>query len=379
MTRDSLPFTGRPPGPPPPQFEPVGFDATHEIDTERRVFQAVIETVPVGITYANMDGAIVRANSHALRVLRAPDDDAERLDWRATEAYDLAGRRIDAEDLPLERTLTRGESVLGERLELVAGGGRVVVDISTAPVMDEFGAQIGAVAVLQDVTVRERQERAERDFVTNAAHELQSPLAGILSAIDVLQAGAKDKPERDIFLGHIDRAATRLARLVRALLILARAQTGYEAPKDELVAIRPLLEDIASTIHVAEGVDLEIDCPAELAVLSNRELLEQALANLAENAAKHTLEGRVVLCARVGEDVAELAVSDTGPGIPADLRSRVLDRFFHGEEEAAGFGLGLSIVRAAVEVLGGELELDSTVGKGTVFRIKLPRLASLVS
>ena len=91
-----------------------------------------------------------------------------------------------------------------------------------------------------------RQESPEEQFVTNAAHELQSPLTAIVSAIEVLQAGAKDTPQRDIFLDHIEQAAARLVRLTRALLVLSRAQTLTEAPKTELVALEPLLSDVAA-------------------------------------------------------------------------------------------------------------------------------------
>jgi signal transduction histidine kinase len=351
-----------------------------EAERERRLFQAVIETVPLGIMFAAMDGTIIRANSHALRVLRRPSLAVpEFVEWRQTEAYYLDGRRVPPGQLPLERTLAAGESVVGERLEVVAGGGRVVVEITTAPVTDENGVQIGAVAVLQDATVKERQEHVEREFVTNAAHELQSPIASIVSAIDVLQAGAKDTAERDVFLAHIERAAARLGRVVRALLILARAQSGYEAPKDELVAVASLLRGIAAALRTPAGVQLSVRCADDLAVVTNRELLEQAVANVAENAAKHTKSGRIVLEASAVDGAVEISVADTGPGIQAARRSRVFDRFFHGEEPEAGTGLGLAIVSAAVDALGGDVELDSTVGVGSVVRLRIPRTASLVS
>jgi signal transduction histidine kinase len=226
---------------------------------------------------------------------------------------------------------------------------------------------------------RTREETAEREFVTNAAHELQSPLTAIVSAIEVLQSGAKDTPERDIFLDHIEQAAGRLARLVRALLVLARAQTGAEAPKTELVALEPLLSDVASRIRPAEGVTVGVLCPPEAAALTNRELVEQAVLNVAENAAKYTPSGGIELAAQVSNGQAEISVADTGRGIPSVEQSRVFERFFRGAESGeSGSGLGLAIARAAAEVLGGEVGLESTPGEGTVVRIRLPQGASLV-
>jgi signal transduction histidine kinase len=224
-----------------------------------------------------------------------------------------------------------------------------------------------------------RQESAEREFVTNAAHELQSPLTAIVSAIEVLQAGAKDTPQRDVFLGHIERASARLARLARALLVLARAQTGAESPKTELVSLEALLSDVASWLKTAENVRVDVSCPPEVAVLTNRELVEQAVFNVAENAAKYTAEGRIELAARVVDARAEISISDTGPGIPGAEQDRVFERFYRGGGTVdQGSGLGLSIARAAAEAMGGEVELESAVGKGTVVRFRLPQGASLV-
>jgi signal transduction histidine kinase len=231
----------------------------------------------------------------------------------------------------------------------------------------------------EEVAIRD-QERVERDFVTNAAHELQSPLASIISAIEVLQAGAKDGPERDIFLEHIEHASDRLARLVRSLLVLARAQSGIERPRDELIALEPVLKEVAAGLSVAPGVEVRVSCPSEAALVSNRELLEQALINLGENAAKHTTRGTIDFSARASAPATVLAVSDTGPGIPAPERPHVFERFYRGSgERAGGFGLGLSIVQAAANSLGAEVELESTPGEGTVVRLRFPGAATLVS
>jgi two-component system, OmpR family, sensor histidine kinase TctE len=231
----------------------------------------------------------------------------------------------------------------------------------------------------EELAIRD-QERVERDFVTNAAHELQSPLASIISAIEVLQAGAKDGPERDIFLEHIERSSDRLARLVRSMLVLARAQSGIERPRDELIALSPVLEGIAAGLNVAPGVEVRMSCPPEAAVVSNRELVEQALINLAENAAKHTTQGAIELAVRATETSTVLVVSDTGPGIPALERPHVFERFYRGAGQGdEGFGLGLAIVQAAADSLGAGLELESAPGEGTVVRLRFPGAATLLS
>ena len=235
-----------------------------------------------------------------------------------------------------------------------------------------------AILVLADISERERRERAERDFVVNAAHELRTPLAAILSAVEVLQAADDDQALRARFLGHLEQQTARLGRLAEALLVLARAQMGVEAPRREIVDVHALLERAAAEVRPARGVRVEVDCPDGLGVFGHAELLEQALANLTANAAKHTSRGTISLsCRRESERWVSIEVSDTGSGIPPEDEQRVTDRFYRAGEQP-GFGLGLSIATEAAHALSGRLEIDSEPARGTTARLVLPS-AQLVS
>jgi signal transduction histidine kinase len=227
--------------------------------------------------------------------------------------------------------------------------------------------------VLDDLTEQERRELSEREFVSNAAHELRTPLTTIIGAVEVLQAGAKDDPvERDRFHTPIDRAAARLARLAGALLTLARAHAGQEQPRLDAVSLAGLLQEVADDTRSADGVAVLVECPPELVASVNRDLLEQALRNLAENAVKHTPSGRIVLRAYAAGAAVNVEVEDTGVGMSAETQQHVFDRFYRGQDrDAEGFGLGLAIVRQTVRSLGGHIELDSAPGEGTRVRIVL--------
>ena len=231
-----------------------------------------------------------------------------------------------------------------------------------------------ALLVITDVTARERRERAEREFVANAAHELRTPLTTITAAVEVLQAGAKDDPEqRERFLAHIHRESGRLGRLVRALLVLARAQTRSEAPRLAPVPLRPLIDEVVSTLDPSDDVEVHVRCPPRLAALLERDLAEQALANLAANAVKYTRRGTVTISAREeADDQVVIEVSDTGAGIPRGVRDRIFDRFYRANgRDADGFGLGLAIVRQAVHAQGGTVDIESAPGRGTVVRVRV--------
>jgi two-component system OmpR family sensor kinase len=124
----------------------------------------------------------------------------------------------------------------------------------------------------------------------------------------------------------------------------------------------------------ADGVAVDVDCRPDVVLLTDPDLAEQAISNLAENAVRHTLEGRIVLAGRaLGDGWAEVEVADTGTGMSAAESERIFERFYraNGRDEE-GFGLGLSIVHQAVAALGGTVEIESAPGSGTRARIKLP-------
>jgi two-component system phosphate regulon sensor histidine kinase PhoR len=230
--------------------------------------------------------------------------------------------------------------------------------------------------VITDVTITDRRERAEREFVTNAAHELRTPISAIVGAMEVLNGGAKDDtPSRERFLAVIGRQSDRLERLSRALLTLARAQTQAEQPEFEPVDVAALLEETASVFRERGDATVEVDCEAGLVASSHYDLLYQAVGNLAENAVKHSSGSPVTLAAQPTADGrVRIDVRDRGPGIPSADSERLFDRFYRGGSRTLeGFGLGLSIVGAVVSILGGEVEIEPGEGGGTTASIIVAR------
>ena len=333
-------------------------------EQERLRLAAIVDQIPGGLVVAEApSGRVVIVNEQARQTLGPMEDDASF--GRET----ILGRALE------------GQSLVAERVEIVKPDGEpAVLSVNAVPVRDDGGRITAAVSMFEDITASEARHRAERDFVTNAAHELQSPLAAITSAVDVLQAGAKDAVERDLFIEHIERESQRLVRLTRALLTLARAQTEVEEPRAELIDLGPLLEAIAARMEPAPDVTLTVECPADLALVSNRELLEQAISNVVRNAVKYTDTGSIVVAASRRDSAVEISVVDTGAGIPAEALARVAERFYRAEGSKDGFGLGLAIVEAAVGVLGGKLEVASEgPGQGTSVAITLPLGAKRVA
>lgn len=339
----------------------------HELETAQARLQAVIESLPVATIVVDADGKAVLQNARARQLLR-------ELDWRDAILLDERGRRLEHHERPLTRALEYGAVTLDRRLLIDVGGERMVIEASATPIFTESGRREGALATWENVSARDRRERAEREFIANAAHELRTPLAAITAAVEVLQAGAKDLPDdRDLFIGHIERECVRLARLGRALLTLARAQAHQQAPRLELVRLRPLLDELVDMLRPPERTQIRIECEDDAATLSNVDLLHQALWNLASNAVRYGGSGEILLAAAAAADgVMTIEVRDSGPGIPEEVRERLLERFVRVGRDGEGFGLGLGIAAQALEAVGGRLELQPSSERGTVARVILP-------
>ena len=332
----------------------------NQLETERDRLLRLLGRLHDGVVALDSDLTVEFSNASARRLIRVPLKAGEPLPdpWQNGALPELAKALFEPGARPVQETF-----------ELDDGRAYAVSGLPPRRPSET------AVIVITDVSVRERRERAEREFVANAAHELRTPLATITGSIQVLQAGAKDDAEqRDRFLKHIEREAARLTRLTRALLVLARAQTRAEAPRLAAVDIKPLLEAIAADARPEGDVRVEVDCPAGLEVLAEQDLVEQAVANLVANAVEHTPEGKITISARkLPTAGVSLEVSDTGRGIPHERQDRIFDRFYRpGGRDPRNFGLGLAIVRDAVQALGGQIELDSVPDRGTTVRIMLP-------
>jgi two-component system phosphate regulon sensor histidine kinase PhoR len=237
-------------------------------------------------------------------------------------------------------------------------------------------AEHAVLMVVRDRTDELKRERAEREFVSNAAHELRNPLAGISSAIEVLQGGAKDDPDaRERFLRSLAHDAERMTRLMQSLLTLARVEASGERQEAEVVDVSLAAEEALSSVEAPEGIEVHGGIEPDLVAVGDGVLLLQVLIGLLSNACANTPPpGVVSLRAGRGEGgIVTIEVEDTGKGIPAEEQDRVFERFYRGSATLSGegFGLGLSIAKRMVDVMGGEIGLRSEPGSGSTFWVRL--------
>jgi PAS domain S-box-containing protein len=248
------------------------------------------------------------------------------------------------------------------------------------------------VAVQQDVTEERRArraaaelERAKSEFLSSISHELRTPLTSILGYAALLREDTEEIAEAGDHIDVIERNARRQLRLVEDLLSIARIQAGefevHRCPVDLNEVVRLGVEGMRPAADEA-GLRLELDCEGPARVLGDGDRLDQVLANLLSNAIKFTPRGgRVSVRLSTTADEAVLLVTDTGPGIQPQERSRLFERLFRGDDvkrlQVSGAGLGLAIARSIVEAHDGTIEAqtDPECG-GATFELALPLLQS---
>jgi signal transduction histidine kinase len=337
-------------------------DLFRTLENDRDRLERLLDRLNEGVFLVDRNLSVEFANDRARELLGAGLR-LDELDGGAsgsTHAVADLARHLFSAGLPEHLHVTRdGRSLLVSGIPPGDGGDNAII-------------------VVFDETQRERNERVQREFATNAAHELRTPLASIVTAVEMLRTGAKDDPEaRDEFLDVIAREADRLTRLTRALLMLARAELRDELPPFTPVEVAPLLDQVAASLPRRDGVAVSVDCPGELEIEGDADLLEQALSSVAVNAAQHTPAGSITLRGRGNNGSVVIEIADTGTGIPAVERERLFERFYRSGGKSGGrpggFGLGLPIAREAVSALGGEIAIDSELDAGTTVRIVLPK------
>jgi signal transduction histidine kinase len=224
-------------------------------------------------------------------------------------------------------------------------------------------------------------DRLRESFVANVTHDLRTPLTAIKGAAENLLdgiAGVLSGDQRE-YVEIVREHATRLTGTVNELLQAARLEGGQVELQPEPLDARAVVEEVASGLQpIARERRVQLEVRGlEARVAADREKLRRAVENLISNAVKFTDDGgQVTIEVIPARDAVEVAVRDTGHGIPADELPKLFERFYRGSARKPGTGLGLSIARNLVRLHGGDITVESEVGRGSEFRVRLPRLTT---
>jgi two-component system sensor histidine kinase PilS (NtrC family) len=373
---------------------------TEDLLRLRNLHERTVESIMSGLLTTDRSGRITYFNPEAELIT-------------GMTVREAVGQPLDAvipgaADLILEPRLREQDSHRARMRFRNRSGGERHLGLAGSILWDEEGAAAGHVLIFQDVTevvaMEQQLRQSERlaavgEMSANMAHEIRNPLAAISGSVQVLRAGLKadeTDPEHDRLMQIVVREADRLSGLIQDFLHYARPRS----PNCQPVLLDDLVEDVARLIEssLPKAVSLRLELGSEVFALGDPGQLEQVLWNLCLNASQAMPEGGElrlevrqaceglaqgpkpgrrrgdegsVRAETLAPGWAEIVVSDTGVGIPFEVLQNIFEPFFTTKKE--GSGLGLSTVHRIVESHGGRLQVDSEEGRGTTFRVCLPR------
>ena len=355
--------------------EVARLSATHAAAQQAHAarLQTVLDSMVEGIVVVDAENHLVLTNRAAARAFGFAEPATGRALIEAVRHHEVAA---------LAARLVQEPAVLGYELRIEGTPARFL-QINGVALRDAAGTPNGAVLVFHDITRVRELEGVRQEFVANVSHELRTPLSLIKGATETLLDGAKSDPVAlERLLSIVDRHADRLTLLIDDLLLLAKLDSGRVVlnvqPTPLRLAVQEVVEDLAPRA-LAREMRLLNTLPSGLLAQADQDRLRQVLANLIDNAIKYgRAAGAVTISGRIlNEKWMEVCVRDDGPGIPAEARARVFERFYRADKarsrEQGGTGLGLAIVKHVVQAHGGDVRVESELGQGAAFYFTLPR------
>jgi signal transduction histidine kinase len=375
------------------RVEPVAAWRLGEVEREEpcsslELLQRVVDQLPVGVWITDESGQIVVGNPAGRRIwggarFVGPERYGEYEGWWLD-----SGERIAPEEWAAARAVRRGETSIGELVQIRAFDGTLKTIINSAvPLTDEAGNVTGAIVVNEDVThLRETEEElqqavaAREEILGIVSHDLRNPLNRIVLHCLVALAELAGS-ELDTVRQHLEkivRAARTMDRLIGDLVDLVHIEQGQLSIDAAPVSAAALVSDAVEMSRVqakAASLELVASLPDDLpSVLADRVRVRQVFSNLIGNAIKFTPSGgRIEVAAQPLDTEVVFSVSDTGPGIPETMLDRLFDHFWRGPgRREGGLGLGLAIAKGIVTTHGGRIWAESHPGAGSTFFFVLP-------
>ncbi len=340
--------------------------------------QAILESIADGVVVFDTQGNAIQANPALSHLIDIPINNI----LNASVNYLVEASPMDAKNKgTLAGLLTKPSRQLSSHRVV---WGQKTLSVSSSHVLDRDSSEVGTVAVFRDFTKEAEVEKMKSTFVAMVSHELRTPLSAILGYAEIFleQIYGPLNEKQTNMTNRIVSNTRRLLNLINDLLDQAQMEAGKLKIKYETIKPADLLENLHSVMdRITEDKALkltsELDPDLPEALKGDSARLQQVLVNLVNNAVKFTREGSIhVKLSLMNQREWSIAVTDTGQGIPKDELPNIFDSFRQVEgtttREHGGFGLGLSIVKQLVTLMGGNISVDSELGKGSTFYITLP-------
>jgi two-component system phosphate regulon sensor histidine kinase PhoR len=337
--------------------------------------EAILSSMSEGVIAVDADERVISMNSAAVDLLGIHE-----AEFKGMTVHEVV-RNADFQRL-VSVTLSQAADAVGDIV--FRGKDEKFIQCHSTVLKDVNELSIGALIVLNDVSQVRKLEKVRRDFVANVSHELKTPITSIKGFVETLLDRSPDNiDEVRRFLRIIGSQADRLDAIIEDLLSLSRIE--QEAERSEISLESNSVKDIlfaaiqaCEVLSSAKSIRIELRCPDDLTAKVNPPLLEQAIVNLIDNAIKYSdSETTISVHATESESSVIIGVSDQGIGIPEEHHPRLFERFYRVDKartrKLGGTGLGLAIVKHIALAHGGQVSVQSQPGRGSTFRIHLPR------
>ncbi len=327
---------------------------------------------PIVIT--DMTGHILEANRQALEVSEYTPETLTTLSIQQLHDVDARYSNRDLQVFRESQRIVTYESIMHTR-----NGAEIPIQVLARRVTVEGQPYIQW--ILRDISERKNIDQLRNDLISMIYHDLRSPLANIISSLDVLRSMLPEEDEAiESVLQIATRSTERIQRLTNSLLDVHRLEAGKAVISQEVAGVSALAQDAVESIRLmaeAKNQTVEVNLPKDLpALFVDTDMIRRVLINLMENAVKYTPNnGHICLEARpLPPDQVEISVVDTGPGIPEKEQELIFHKFTRlgNRQNAKGLGLGLTFCRLAVQAHGGHIWVKSTEGVGSRFSLTLP-------
>lgn len=356
-------------------------ESQESTDAERRRLDGVLAHMSDGVLATDRRGNVIIINNMALQLLGV-DDEKEVIGQSILGVLDIR-QNYSIRDL-VENEQAQNEVILDGLTD------DTIISSSFSPIQRESGFVSGLVCVLHDITDQVQEEEERKQFVSNVSHELRTPLTSVRSYVEALSDGAINDPELSPrFLKVVEDETERMIRMINDLLSLSRMDSGTTKLDLEYVNIGELFNYILNRFDMIIKNETADDSDQKKYTIdrhiTNKSLwveidpdkFTQVIDNIMNNAVKYSPDGGVIT-ARLTDthNHVILSIADQGLGIPRKDLRHVFDRFFRVDKarsrKQGGIGLGLAISKEVINLLGGQIWVNSTEGKGSTFYIALP-------
>ena len=371
---------------------------------EKLKSEIILNTIEDGVILLDADKIIRSFNPGAVHISGWSIDEAEGLDFtNVIKLVDEKDEPYTEHHNPFNRAYKEATTIRDNKAILISRANKhVMLSLSVSPLLDDTKHVLGVVGVFRDVSQERQQEQQRAEFISTASHEMRTPVAAIEGYLSLAlndKVSTVDTRAR----GYLEKAhasTKHLGELFQDLLTSAKAEDGRLASHPVLVEMGAFLEHLAQDLRFAaekKGLPVELVVGSHIQsktdalgltrsirplyyVNVDPDRVREVITNLFDNAVKYTDNGKISLGLTGNNDVVQMYVRDTGPGIPREDVPHLFQKFYRVDNSATrtigGTGLGLFICRKIVELYDGKIWVESEVGKGSTFYINIPRLSA---